>query len=142
MRKIHFVIAITTVALSVLFSSSLCTAAKMPDLKGVGCGAWVSYEDDTVYALNYYYREKGMSLMKEDEENALRKSAYVQKLAYVQGLLDAYAQVFEISNGEAFNYSFKSEEYIAGIDEFCGDKLKNDQKIVFVMARVNKELKK
>ena len=141
MRKIITAGAAAAVFAAVFSFCSLCAAAKMPVLKNADCAKWAAFEDDTVYALNFYYREKGMSQMKADEENALRKSAYEQKLAYVQGLLDAYSQAHEITGDEKLKFSFKFEEYVAGIDDTCGDKLNEDQKIAGAIMRVNEMLK-
>jgi hypothetical protein len=138
MNKTNLAISITTILFIFSLSCALCSAKDMPTLKGASCATWVSFEDDTVYALNFYYREKGISQMKEIEESALRKSAYIQKLAYLQGLLDAYAQAYDMTGNDAFKYTMKNEDYITGIDDICGEQSNKDQKIVFVLAGINK----
>jgi hypothetical protein len=141
MSKARFVMSLAGAAAFLFLFQSICLAATMPVLKNADCAKWVAFEDDTVYALNYYYREKGISLMKADEENALRKSAYEQKLAYVQGLLDAYSLAYEVTGNEKLKFSFKFDDYVAGIDENCADKSNKDQKIVGTISQVNEKLK-
>jgi hypothetical protein len=140
MRKFRSAIAIVA-AFIILFSASAAHASsKAPVLKGATCESWISYGDDIVYALNFYYREKGMSQMKEEEENALRKSAYAQKLSYLQGLLDAFARAYEITGADSLKYPFEKEIYLSGIDEFCSEQSNKDQKIISAMAGVNNKL--
>ncbi|MFA6451244.1 MAG: hypothetical protein WCX65_17345 [bacterium] len=140
MRKFRSAVA-TIAVFAILFSAVAAQASsKAPILKGATCESWISYGDDIVYALNFYYREKGMSQMKEEEENALRKSAYAQKLSYIQGLLDAFSQAYDMTGADVLKYSFEKETYIAEIDEFCAEQSNKDQKIISVMARVNNKL--
>ncbi len=114
----------------------------MPVLKGADCKAWAGYEDESVFALNDYYHEKGISQMKEDEISAVRKSAQLQKTAYLQGLLDAYAQVREATGSELFDFPFKPGEYLEGIDETCEEKSNGGITVVAVLAKINETMKR
>ncbi len=142
MRKIFPALAAAGMFAAIFFSFSSCTAKDMPSLKGVDCKAWTGFEDESIFALNEYYHEKGISPMKEEETSTVRKTARLRKTAYIQGLLDAFEHARTATNSDIFDFPFSLDEYTDGIDVICEEKTSCELSIIKALSDVNTKLKK
>ena len=128
-----------------LISSSLSVAKTVraiehPSLSGITCKAWNNFEDDYASAVDNFARGKG-HILSQDEYQLAKTDAYIGKIDYISGLIDAYTGAYT-ARGDHYNFPFTFGDYMSALKKFSKDPEYADMPVAIALILVNNELKR
>ena len=89
MKYILYVISASLLLVCMIASMAACEEKEPPSYRT--CKGWINYEDDMVARSDSYMRDHGVPANGEFMVEQIKTTAKGEKIAYIRGLIDAYA---------------------------------------------------